>query len=167
MLYLIDSCCLITPHRFYAPMDVALSFWKAMAGLCSRDDVHSIDKVQDEIYTHDDSLKAWCEQNINKEDFFLHTDTSDILSNYAKLSNWVNCSLQYNKRAKDEFLAYSHADAWLVAYAMQNTKNTTIVTQETSDASSHKHIKLPDACAAQNVRSIDFVAMMRELGIAY
>lgn len=55
----------------------------------------------------------------------------------------------------------------LVAYAMLNRENTTVVTEELSAPLKTAEIKLPDACKAQGIKSINLIGMMRKLGVTY
>lgn len=148
MLYLVDSCCLITPSRKYAPIDVALSFWNI-------------------IEVGADRLKVWCDTHI-KDSAFLDTDREDVMVNYAEL---VNCATnkgnRYKPAAQRKFLDDDGADAWLVAYAMLDKKNTTVVTEELSAPLKTAEIILPNACRAHGIKSINLIGMMRELGVTY
>lgn len=167
MLYLVDSCCLITPSRKYAPIDVALSFWNIIEALFSRDDIRSIDKVNKEIAVGADRLKVWCDTRI-KDSAFLNTDREDVIVNYAELMNWATDKGNgYKPEAQRKFLDDDRADAWLVAYAMLDKENTTVVTEELSAPLKTAEIKLPNACRAHGIKSISLIDMMRELGITY
>ena len=67
----------------------------------------------------------------------------------------------------DTFIAADKADIYFVAFASLAPENYTIVTEEVSALGSQKDIKLPDACSAFNIRSINFIQMLRELKVQF
>lgn len=147
MTFLVDANFFIEAHRITYPLDVVPSFWEKIAAAANRGDICSIDKVKAEIYKHEDELKDWCEANL--PDNFFKDSTSCILT-YAKIAQWANSkSDQYKPAALAVFLDADRADAWLAAFASENTM--TVVTQEVSAPDSKKNIKLPDVCLAESV----------------
>lgn len=110
----------------------------------------------------DDNLTKWCKKELEKN-FFIPTNNDNVMSEYKKLMQWVNVSKQYDQKAKDNFMRENYADAFLVSYAMQDAKNTAIVTQEVSKPYCKHDIKLPDACKAFNIRSLNLMELFKEL----
>ena len=155
----------MTASRVSYPIDIAVSFWDKIAGLAQNHAFYSIDKVEDEIKLNDDALTKWCEDNL-PEDFFISTETEDVYKKYAELVNWAQ-----NKGIKqtgvDKFIDASKADIYFVAFASLSPNNYTVVTEEVSAVASKKDIKLPDACNAFAVRSINFMQMLRELKVQF
>ena len=66
-----------------------------------------------------------------------------------------------------KFIDASKADIYFVAFASLSPNEYTVVTEEVSAVDSKKDIKLPDACAAFGIRSINFIQMLRELKVQF
>lgn len=165
MIYLVDSSCFMTASQTTYPFDVAESFWNKIAELAQNHVFCSIDKVDDEIKANLDQLSKWCDDNL-PDDFFISTETEDVYQNFNELVNWAQ-----NKKIKqvgiDKFIAADKADIYFVAFASLKPEEYTVVTEENSAPGSKKDIKLPDACAEFNVRSINFMTMLRELKVKF
>lgn len=165
MIYLVDSSCLMTASRFFYPIDIAISFWDKVSELAQSHAFYSIDKVKDEIKINDDSLTNWCNNNL-PEDFFISTETEEVYAKYAELVNWAQAK-GIKQSGVDKFIAADKADIYFVALASLAPENYTIVTEEVPAVGSKKDIKLPDACSAFNIRSINFIQMLRELKVQF
>lgn len=165
MIYLVDSSCFMTASRISYPIDIAISFWDKIAQLAQNHAFYSIDKVNDEIRLNDDALTKWCKDNL-PEDFFFSTETEEVYKKYAELVNWAK-SKNIKQTAFDKFIDATKADIYFVAFASLAPNNYTIVTEEVTAINSKKDIKLPDACSAFNVRSINFIQMLRELKVQF
>jgi len=64
---------------------------------------------------------------------------------------WANSrSSHYHPTALAEFLDADEADAWLVAYALVDKVNRTIVTHEKSQPDIKRRVKIPGACLPFN-----------------
>lgn len=161
MIYLIDTNCFITPARGYCPIDVAINFWNKIKELANNEIIHSIDKVRDELYKNNDSLKQWMTANIPKT-FFKSFDENTIQS-FQQVVQWANDSTNYTTKAKNKFLAADKADIYLVAYAATNPSNITVVSMERSNHNGQGEIKLPDACAHFKANCIQLEDMFRQL----
>jgi hypothetical protein len=161
-VYIVDTNFFIQAHRETYPLDVAYSFWNKVKELAIDGKIVSIDKVKDEIYDKNDALEHWCRANL-PEDFF--KDTSDVLNDYQQVVGWaVSRSSHYSQNALNEFLDSDEADAFLVAYAMNDNSTRTIVTQEVSRPEQKNKIKIPEPCLHFNVRFIRAMDVFRELG---
>lgn len=163
--YLIDTNFFIQAHRYTYPLDVAESFWLKIKELVKNNVIVSIDKVKSEIFLNDDDLKIWCQENIN-EDFW--NDTSDLINQeYSELIAWaVSKNDRYIQSAIMEFANADKADAFLLAYAMNDKENRIIVTSEIT-SNSKKKIKIPDVCFEHNIKFIKPMEMFRELEIKF
>jgi len=160
-MYIIDSNFLIQAHRATYPLDVALSFWNKVKQLALDGKIVSIDKVQKEIYDKNDALEEWCTNNL-PETFF--KDTSESLLAYANVASWaVSKSNHYMPKALNEFLDADEADAFLIAYALMDSSDRIIVTQEVSQPEIKRKIKIPEACNDLNVTFINVMDMFRQL----
>lgn len=165
MIYLVDSSCFMTASRVSYPIDIAISFWDKVSELAQSHAFYSIDKVNDEIKLNDDLLTKWCNDNLPK-DFFFSTETKEVYAKYAELVNWAQ-SKGIKQTGVDKFIAADKADIYFVAFASLAPENYTIVTEEKSAINSKSDIKLPDACSAFNIRSINFIQMLRELKVQF
>ncbi len=165
MIYLVDSSCFMTASRVSYPIDIAVSFWTKISQLAQTHAFYSIDKVYDEIKLNDDVLSKWCKDNL-PDDFFFSTETEEVYAKYAELVNWAQTK-GIKQSGVDKFIAADKADIYFVAFASLAPENYTIVTEEVSAVDSKKDIKLPDACSAFNVRSINFIQMLRELKVQF
>jgi len=161
-VYVLDSNFFIQAHRVSYPLDVAFSFWNKVKQLAEQGRIISIDKVKNELFNKNDALEAWCTDNLPKNFF---KDTSDVMAAYGQVIAWANLnSGHYLPKALNEFLAADEADAFLVAYALADTNNRIIVTQEISGPSRQNKVKIPDACIALNVRYVNTIDLFRRLG---
>lgn len=158
--FLVDSNFFIQAHRAIYPLDIAPSFWNKVQELAQRGTIVSIDKVKKEIYKNEDELKIWCENSLPSEFF---KDTSSVLNEYALLAKWANSmSHHYKTEAIQEFLDFDMADAWLVAFGMN--QNIPVVTYERSEPYSKKKIKIPDVCIHFSVSYLNTIEMFRQIG---
>jgi hypothetical protein len=163
-LFIVDTNFFIQSHRVTYPLDVAKGFWGKVKKLADEGKIISIDKVKDEIYQNDDELKKWVEINLSP-DFFRPTENSEVLKEYSRVINWANsCGTLYLPKALNEFLEYTRADAWLVAYALFTGTTSFVVTQEKSEPNKRSKIKIPEACTAFNIPYRNTIEMFRELG---
>ncbi|OFX84253.1 MAG: twitching motility protein PilT [Bacteroidetes bacterium GWF2_33_16] len=164
-LYVIDSIFFIQAHRDIYPLDVAFSFWNKIKQLAGEGKIVSIDKVKDELYDKNDALEAWCRNNL-PEDFF--KDTSGIMIEYGQVTSWaVSKSSHYLPAAINEFLSADEADAFIIAYVLNDKNNRTLVTQETSEPNRKSKIKIPEPCNEFSIRYIKTMEIFRELGVTF
>jgi len=161
-VFIIDSNFLIEAHRKTYPLDIAHGFWNKVKQLAIEEKIISIDKVKNEIYGNEDDLKNWCIANL-PNNFF--KDTSVVLSQYSIIANWAaNRSSHYMPKALTEFLSYGVADAYIIAFALADNTNRTVVTQEVSDPRCRNRIKIPEPCIALSVGYCNTIEMFRRLG---
>ena len=162
---LVDSNFLIQAHRATYPMDVVPGFWSTVKRLADNGDIISIDKVKKEIYSQNDTLTNWCKANL--ADTFYH-DTASVMTEYGMVSNWaISKSSHYLSNAINEFLSADEADAYLVAYALADATNRTIITHERSEPNGKKKIKIPEACDELGVSYLNTIDMFRSLGVTF
>jgi len=161
-IYVADSNFFIEAHRKSYPLDIAFSFWNKVKQLATERKIISIDKVKDELYDKNDALEAWCKANL-PIDFF--KDTSVVMAAYSQVIAWATSkSNYYQPNALNEFLAADEADAFLIAYALADSSNRIVVTQEISEPNRKTKVKIPDACIALNVQFLSLIEMFRQLG---
>jgi len=161
-VYVIDSNFFIDAHRKSYPLDVASSFWNKVKQLAEKGTIISIDKVKKELYQNKDALKRWCIANL-PDNFF--KDSRPIIREYRHVTEWaVSKSGNYLPNALNEFLAVDEADAYVVAYALADSNNKIVVTQEISEPYRKNKVKIPDACTALNIQYINIMDMFRQPG---
>lgn len=168
MKYIFDTNSFITPHRGgYNPLDVAISFWNKIHELSDTSVIMSIDKVKDELFSHDDELKQWVKENL-PTNFFVKFESNATIAKFRDVSNWAAGTHNiYNDTAKRKFLDNTKADIYLVSFAATWPADYTIVSFERSNPRHVGEIKLPDACNAFGARCIMMADMFRELGQTY
>jgi hypothetical protein len=163
-LFVLDANFFIQSHRASYPLDVATGFWSKVKMLTHNQKLISIDKVGEEIYKKEDEIKKWCVKNL-PVDFFLDTQSQEIIQNYGKVINWANSMRsQYTDKAIEEFSEYKNADAWLIAFGLTDKDKFTMVTYETSEPQRKNKIKIPDVCNHFGIKWVDVVEMFRQLG---
>ncbi len=160
-VYVIDSNFLIQAHRVSYPLDIAVSFWNKVKLLAAAGKIISIDKVKREIFGKNDALEAWCIENL-PNDFF--KDTTSVMQSYNTVVTWALDTPRYSQAALNEFLSADEADAFIVAFALDNLGNRVVVTQEKSRPEMKRKVKIPEACDAVGIRYVDTIEMLRELG---
>ncbi len=161
-MYLVDSNFFIQAHRAVYPLDIATGFWNKVRILADSGAIFSIDKVKNEIYNKNDALENWCKNNL-PDCFF--KDSSEIIQEYSQIIRWANSQAShYLSKALSEFMAADEADAFIVAYALSDKENITIVTQEISQPNRKNKIKIPEPCAEFDIRYINTIEMFRQIG---
>ncbi len=161
-IFIVDSNFFIQAHRDTYPLDIAKGFWNKVQQLANTGSIISIDKVKKELYDKNDDLEAWCRANL-PQNFF--QDTSEVIAEYGRVSAWaMSMKHHYLPKALNEFLDVDEADAFLIAYALADTDNRFIVTQEVSEPNRRNKVKIPDCCISLTIKCITTIEMFRELG---
>ncbi|MDE0472572.1 MAG: DUF4411 family protein [Ekhidna sp.] len=164
-VYVVDSNFFIQAHRATYPPDVVKSFWTKVHELAEAGTIVSIDKVQGEICDKNDPLERWCTGNL-PSDFF--RDSSSVLKEYGQISEWANSKKgHYQPEAINEFLDADEADAFLVAYALQDIGNRVLVTHEVSEPNRKNKVKIPEPCDEFEITYMNTIQMFRELGVTF
>jgi len=164
-VFVVDSNFFIEAHRATYPLDVVHSFWNKVKLLAETGKIISIDKVKKELFDHEDSLKQWCETNL-PQDFF--KDSKEVIGEYGLVVSWaVSRSSHYLPNALSEFLDAKEADAYIVAFALADSSNRIVTTQETSEPNRKNKVKIPDACLALGVSYCNTIELFRLLGESF
>ena len=159
MEYLFDTNIFVESKK-NLPMDVWPTFWTKMVELINSGNIHSIDKVKDEIDKGGDELTDWIHNNAPRG-FFLTQDVA-VTAKLAETITWAqNCTVRFSQSAIFDYT--NVADSYLVATAA--ARNMVLVTYEKSNPQRRNRVMLPDACYAIGVRSCDLNTALRELGI--
>ena len=157
--YILDANVFIEAARRYYAFDLVPTFWQALLGQASEGRVQSIDRVRQELLRGNDELADWVTGEFSGS--FVSTDSDDVIESYREVMTWAQQQAQYTEAAKAEFARV--ADGWLVAYA--RARNCTLVTREHFTPDAKARIKIPNACRALGVSTIDTFAMMRALRV--
>ncbi|MCI5875429.1 MAG: DUF4411 family protein [Prevotellaceae bacterium] len=159
MEYLFDTNIFVESKK-NLPMDVWPTFWTKMVELINSGNIHSIDKVKDEIDKGGDELTDWIHNNAPRG-FFLTQDVA-VMAKLAETITWAqNCTVRFSQSAIFDYT--NVADSYLVATAA--ARNMVLVTYEKSNPQRRNRVMLPDACYAIGVRSCDLNTALRELGV--
>lgn len=87
------------------------------------------------------------------------------MQEYSQIITWaVSKADHYQTNALSEFLDADEADAFIVAYALADRNNITIVTQEISQPNRKNRIKIPEPCNEFDIKYINTIEMFRQLG---
>jgi hypothetical protein len=161
-IFVADTNFFIQAHRLIYPLDIAFSYWNKVKQLAEQGKIISIDKVKNELYDKNESIERWCKANL-PEDFF--RDTSHVMDKYGMVSSWaISKSNHYLPNALNEFLSADVADAFLIAFALEDPNSRIIVTYETSEPLRRSKVKIPDVCIGLNVTYVNTIEMFRKLG---
>lgn len=161
--YLVDSNFFIQAHRAIYPLDIVPGFWRKVKMLADSGIIFSIDKVKNELYNKNDELENWCKVNL-PENFFKNS-SEKIQEYYSQIIEWaVSKKNHYKPEAIEDFLHADEADAFIVAYALSDKNNITIVTQEISEPERKNRIKIPEPCKKFGIKYFNTIDMFRQLG---
>lgn len=164
-MYVLDANVFISAHRGYYDFDLAPSFWKSLITHAGKNNICSIDKIQDEIISPNpqnaDKLHIWTAENF--KNYFERTDSQDVIESYAEIQQWAYSNPQFTDSAKEEFAR--NADAWLIAYA--KSKNYKLVTHEANNPEMRKRILIPVVCREFNVEYVNTFEMLRTLQVSF
>jgi hypothetical protein len=159
-VYWLDSNVLISakdgPFRFA----VAPVFWKVLDEQVDLGTICIPKPVYDEIVKDgpSDELAQRLKNRRNKG-FCVFPDRQ-VQEAYRKVADHVQAN--YESPFAAEFL--SVADPWVIAYAMEG--KGVVVTFE-SRSPGAKRVKIPNVCAALNVRFMNLYDMLQALGISF
>lgn len=159
-MYLLDANAFMEAKRLYYSFRIAPGFWEWLSDQFQAGAIASVRAVYDEVSAGDDDLSSWAKDPALK-DFWL-PDSAESISVMAELASWANHPDRIFKGpAVDEFMA--SADLRLIALA--KVTRASVVTRETSEPSSRKRIKIPDAANAVGVRSLQPFPVYENLGL--
>jgi len=167
--YLLDSDVFIAAKNSYYRFEICPGFWEALLLAHQQGKVMSIDKVEKELLHQNDDLSKWIKGKERElEAFFL--DSKAALSAYNDIFIWIDDpSIKFTKEARNTF--QEGADGWLIAYSLASSENHVkefvVVTNERSEPTARRVVKIPDVCDKFGVKCIDTFAMLRKLNIKF
>jgi Domain of unknown function (DUF4411) len=149
--YLLDSNVFIQAKNLHYGFDFCPAFWDWIDVRQEAGDVHSIEKVADELRAGADELAEWAAA---RSPLFLGLDDA-VVPSLGIVSRWASNGA-YEPAAVNTFLQV--ADYYLVAHA--HAHGLTAVTHEIPSDSTRR-IKIPDACIGLGVRCMSPYEMLR------
>lgn len=145
MLYLLDSNVLITASKTYYQIDRVPEFWDWLIHMGEQGNIKIVKEVYEEITNGTDALKDWARQE-EVEAALRFDGLADIGLVRRVIANG------YAPDLTDEEIEKVGRDPFLIAYALADVGNRTIVTTEVSKprrVRANRHI--PDVCASLGV----------------
>jgi len=156
MTYALDTNVLIHAWRDLLPLDIAPGFWEQLEALGQDGAVVISMEVVKELEKRDDELLEWV-----KNRTFMHLESEEDVQSHVGEVLLVEVN-EHNPPLVDPDRPDSDGDVWVIALA--RARNATVVTQENSAPLAKKKAKIPDVCNALDVRCINLLAFMREVG---
>jgi hypothetical protein len=152
----------MTAARFFYSFDFGTKFWDFLLEWAQNSTVASIDKVFDEINKGYDDLKKWANEKFRE--YFLNTKNEQVFIQYKKLMRWADKqNNHYMRNAIDDFMKEDNADPWLIAFALIDKSNYTIVTFEKPNPTRKNKIQIPNVCQKFGVECCDLYDMLKNL----
>lgn len=161
MLYLLDANVLITANSTYYPLDQIPEFWSWVHHHATSNRIKIPREIMEEIKAgrkDDDPLLDWiCTTEI--EVALLLDETVDV----ALVQRVV--TMGYAPDLRDDEVEKIGRDPFLIAYALADPTNRTVVTTEVSRPSTQRaNRKVPDVCQTVGAVSCGPFALNKTLG---
>ncbi len=157
MLYLLDANVLIDANRDYYPIERVPEFWDWLEHNGHSGNVKLPLEIYDEIKGGNDSLALWVRSQEIKKALLLESEPDPKLVDQAVKNG-------YGTNLTDDEILKLGRDPFLLAYALTDSSNHTIVTTEVSKPSrtrANRH--LPDSAALLGIRTLTTFQFLREL----
>lgn len=156
MLFLLDANTLIDAHRDYYPMDRVPEFWNWLLRNAADSRVKiPVESYEEVVAGRQDHLVSWLRSNRRtlRLEEMAHPDSVAAVVDRG-----------YAPDLKDDEIEKLGRDPFLIAYALRDTRNRCVVTNEARKPGkkrANRHI--PDVCESAGVRSIHLFRLIREL----
>jgi len=161
LLYLLDANVLITANSTYYPLDQVPEFWSWIYYQATMDQIKIPQEIMEEIKAgrkDDDPLLDWI-RNPEIEATLLLNEAVDV----ALVQHVV--STGYAPDLNDDEIEKIGRDPFLIAYALADPANRTVVTTEISKPSVQRaNRKVPDVCTALGALVCGPFVLNRTLG---
>ena len=152
--YCLDTGVYVEGWNRYYSMSLCPEYWRLLDDLGKRGIIFSPVEVKREIEKVDDGLKKW----IKDKPHLFREITEDVQKNLRLI-------MEKHGRLVDSIKQRSIADPWVIAHAI--TEHAIVVTKETPAGSNSRRIKIPDVCAALNVKCINDFQFAQGVGIRF
>lgn len=160
MLYLLDANVLIDANRDYYPMSRVPEFWAWLADAGKKDRVKIPLEVYEEIKEGDDGLAEWIKEDEIREVLLFEEEVDVGLVSHVTDSGYAN-------DLSDDEVEKIGRDPFLVAYALTDNGNRSIVTTEVSKPSRQRANRhLPDVCSDFGVQCFNTFQFVRALNFS-
>lgn len=157
MLYLLDANVLIRAHEDYYPIDRIPQFWAWLVSLGDSSTIKVPYEIYGEIAVSTGPLHDWLTDNAVTKSILL-----DQKVDPASLNNVL--AQGYAPDLDDSEIEEIGRDPFLIAYALNDVAETTVVTKEVSAPSKQRaNRKIPDVCRTFGVRCINDFELYRQL----
>lgn len=157
MLYLLDANVFITAKNTYYPIDRVPEFWEWLIHQGEQGNVKIVQEVYDEIHGGDDDLSLWA-----KEDEVVNALILDEAVDVDLVR--VVTEQGYAADLTDDEVEKLGRDPFLIAYALVDIENRTVVTTEVSSTRKQRaNRRVPDVCNDFDVECIDTFKLTSEL----
>jgi hypothetical protein len=161
MLYLLDANVLITANSTYYPLDQVPEFWTWILHQATSDRLKIPREIMDEIKAgrkDDDPLLDWISAAQIEDSLVLQEAVDSGLVQQVVYGG-------YAPDLRDDEVEKVGRDPFLIAYALVDVANRTVVTTEVSRPSAQRaNCKVPDVCHTLGVSSCGPFALNRALG---
>ena len=157
MLYLLDANVMIRAHEDYYPIDRIPQFWSWLIANAESGLVKIPHEIYGEIAVSTGPLHDWMTDSKISKAMILQERTDPVLLNRG-------LSEGYAPDLNDSEIEEIGQDPFLIAYALMNTAEITVVTKEVSAPSKQRANKrVPDVCRGFGIRCINDFEFYREL----
>ena len=157
MIYLLDANVLIVANRQYYPIDRVAGFWDWLVDKGNSGDIKIIEDVFDEFAGGSDALAEWATDQTVKDALLLNENVDIDLVRHV-------ISRGYAPDLTDDEIEKVGRDPFLVAFALRDTANRTVVTLEASKPKAiRSNRRIPNICDDLGIRWLDTFGMQLEL----
>ena len=157
MLYLLDANVMIRAHEDYYPIDRIPQFWAWLVSLGDSGTIKVPYEIYGEIAVSTGPLHDWLTDNTVTKSMLL-----DQKVDPASLNNVL--AQGYAPDLDDSEIEEIGRDPFLIAYALNDVAETTVVTKEVSAPSKQRaNRRIPDVCRTFGVRCINDFDLYRQL----
>lgn len=157
MLYLLDANVFITAKNTYYPIDRIPEFWEWLIHQGEQGNVKIVQEVYDEIHGGNDDLSLWA-----KEDEVVNALILDEAVDVDLVR--VVTEQGYANDLTDDEVEKVGRDPFLIAYALVDIENRTVVTTEVSSTKKQRaNRRVPDVCSDFDVKCGDTFKLTNEL----
>lgn len=154
MIYLLDANVLITAKNQYYEFGRVDQYWEWLAFQGEQGHVKIPIEIYEEITVGKDDLAAWAKAN--KEALLLEEEVDVGLVQHVT-------SAGYAPDLTDIELEAVGRDPFLIAYALVDVENRTVVTGEVRSNKQRQNRPIPSVCDTLGVKSCDQFAFGRSL----
>jgi hypothetical protein len=157
MLYLLDANVLIRANRTYYMIERIPEFWAWLVHHGETGNIKVPIDVYEEFNSHDDALTRWAKLDRTKKSLLLDEEADPkVVNNIVRKG--------YAPDLTDVEIEEVGRDPFLIAHALTDPANRTIITMEVSKPKAQRqNRKIPDVCSQFNVKCRDTFYLVEQL----